>query len=1267
MANIIVTAEETTINVNTTTETVNVSTTFSNIVLGESTVVSVDESIFDNGNLSGNITLDIDNARIQTGTLVGNVTAISFVGLEAGRSGTILLKQDAAGGNYLDTTTFPAAWSNWTFANNFKDIDLNANEWNVISFFYDGVKIYASLIVQQALAINNSDLANSTITVNGTTISLGSAGNITHFGSLTTTNLPEGANQYYTTARARGALSAGTGIAYNNTTGVISLSDTGLISGVTAGSGLTGGGDSGNVTLNVGAGTGITVNADNVAVNMAAFTTTNLAEGTNLYFTAARARGNVSATTATGIAYDSGTGVFSLANIPNSSLTNTTVTINGKSVALGSSNTLTTSDIGEGTNLYYTDARANSAIATYTAANPLTIGGNLQVNGNINATGNINYQNVTDLYVTDQKITLNSNAAVNSNVEIISNRPAATNTMLKWNEQATRWEFTNDGTTYFPIATSTTDLAEGSNLWFTTARANSAIDNRLVGGTGISYTAGTIAVDFTEFNTDNIVEGTSNLWFSNARVNSFIQNNITTSDIDEGTNLYFTAARARGNISAGENITYNSTTGVIGLSNALANVNSVSTESGQNLTLNTNTSVVVRESIKGVTTNVGNISGDGYGIINGVGPVGNVLFHTGTGELNSYFVTTGNVTANSTTITGVTLNEISSQSPGASANLSVITPYYVIGTFGTTDQYPFPPGTYVTSVDVANSTITVNNPAAISLNFAASGVGLFPGAFDSSTGLLMGLISQFAAGQGALSRTTIQGQSIQVQGVYGYPATGPAPSNFVYSVDTANDYATGTLVTNKLFARTKIEGVRTVLQAPRGLVVGNGDLTNRAENDTLPSFGINVLWDGLTSPTTEYGSQAPFTQLLLKQYSDNSQAAGAAINSGPRILFTAARGNKNQSYLTTYPRINNELGRITWWGPTQGSAAPSTLQVPAYINSVTNIDYTTHNGGTGLYFVASPHTDAGRRGMFLSHHLGNTVITSSGSTGTGPTSPITFAPMTTSTAVNTAGNSIAMYNNIMAANNYQWASINYDNPTGFTGSRLSITNGASTVAGRNGNISLVLDRNDNGAGFGSKEWAFKLQPGNTSLALTEDDVVRASFASGGNVNISGNINLTGRLLGYDQVYGEFCYTGGNIVPAAPDTIYAFPLDTTNMASDIVANNTSRINIVKPGRFKLITSIQVKNADNTTDHIMRFWLRKNGADVANSATLITPLKLQEQVIAMDWMVESDGDDYFEIVYYVNDVDVTFPYYAAGTTPVTYPAAPPIIVNVIPVGA
>lgn len=92
--------------------------------------------------------------------------------------------------------------------------------------------------------------------------------------TLNSDNVVEGAvNLYFTDARARAALSGGTGIAYTSGTGVIALDtasprnvDHSAVS-ITAGDGLTGGGDiSASRTLNVGAGTGIAVGADTVGL-----------------------------------------------------------------------------------------------------------------------------------------------------------------------------------------------------------------------------------------------------------------------------------------------------------------------------------------------------------------------------------------------------------------------------------------------------------------------------------------------------------------------------------------------------------------------------------------------------------------------------------------------------------------------------------------------------------------------------------------------------------------------------------------------------------------------------------------------------------------------------------------------------------------------------------------------------------------------------------------------------------------------------------------
>lgn len=100
--------------------------------------------------------------------------------------------------------------------------------------------------------------------------------------------------------------------------------------------------------------------------------TDSVAEGsTNLYFTNARARGSISATAVTGLSYDSTTGVLSLAGIPNNSLTNSSITINGTSISLGSSGSITTTNITEGTNLYFTNTRADTRADSRIAASSI--------------------------------------------------------------------------------------------------------------------------------------------------------------------------------------------------------------------------------------------------------------------------------------------------------------------------------------------------------------------------------------------------------------------------------------------------------------------------------------------------------------------------------------------------------------------------------------------------------------------------------------------------------------------------------------------------------------------------------------------------------------------------------------------------------------------------------------------------------------------------------------------------------------------------------
>ena len=101
------------------------------------------------------------------------------------------------------------------------------------------------------------------------------------------------------------------------------------------------------------------------------------------------------------------------------------------------------------------------------------------------------------------------------------------NQILSFDAATSKWKPITSGS----AIASTDDLAEGStNLYYTTARANSDFDTRLTTKT-----------------TDSLSEGSNNLYYKTSRVNTAFDARLatkSTSDVSEGTNLYYTTARA---------------------------------------------------------------------------------------------------------------------------------------------------------------------------------------------------------------------------------------------------------------------------------------------------------------------------------------------------------------------------------------------------------------------------------------------------------------------------------------------------------------------------------------------------------------------------------------------------------------------------------------------------------------------------------------------------------------------------------------------------
>jgi hypothetical protein len=267
--------------------------------------------------------------------------------------------------------------------------------------------------------------------------------------------------------------------------------------------------------------------------------------------------------------------------------TGVTVTENANDITIDR-DALTTDDVSEGSNLYYTDARARAAISAT---------GDLSYNS---TTGVISYTQPTNVseftndagYLTAE--TNDLTAAVTW-----ANVPDANITQSSVTQHQAALQITESQITDLDHYTSsdfdtdfagktTTDLAEGTNLYYTDARVNTylttnsyatqtyvntQIANLVDSAPGTLDTLNELAAalgddpNFATTVTNSIATKLAIADFSSYFDTDFALK--TTTDLSEGTNLYYTDARARASVSVTQatasgngTLAYNNTNGV---------------------------------------------------------------------------------------------------------------------------------------------------------------------------------------------------------------------------------------------------------------------------------------------------------------------------------------------------------------------------------------------------------------------------------------------------------------------------------------------------------------------------------------------------------------------------------------------------------------------------------------------------------------------------------------------------------------------------------
>lgn len=186
----------------------------------------------------------------------------------------------------------------------------------------------------------------------------------------------------------------------------------------------------------------------------------------------------------------------------------------------------------------------------------------------------------------------------------------------------------------------------------------------------------------------------------------------------------------------------------------------------------------------------------------------------------------------------------------------------------------------------------------------------------------------------------------------------------------------------------------------------------------------------------------------------------------------------------------------------------------------------------------------------------------------------------------------------------------------------------------------------------------KISELSAAAVLTGTELLETSQSSGGTL---GSVQTTTAAVAYAGAkYGSFYDVTDQTGSTSAATAVKFgTVDMNGHGVTVVTDGSAltRITYAEAGTYMIAPNLQFKNSD-TSDNDATIWLRKDGANVANSATIITIPKASDggnAFFQIVFYVTVTAGQYLQVMWLPENAAVTIDYTAAGAIAPAVPSA------------